>query len=457
MRRFRRAWGIAGLGRQDLDDIGTDLDADDDAPHLRRHIDSSLSGKGGDVSARARAARLGELYYRLSPAGRARFMSVLANDYDVEKEAVDSAILRRQTAQDPVELHAAEQALRTALLAPRLALLTQFNSLDQGVKFLVDMRADLMEMPREPALTALDMEFRDLLTAWFDIGFLELRRITWDTPAALLEKLIAYEAVHEIQSWDDLKNRLDSDRRCYAFFHLGMPDEPLIFVEVALVQGLSDNVQRLLDEEAPAQDPEEADTAIFYSISNCQKGLSGISFGNFLIKQVVGDLTHDLPNLKTFATLSPIPGLAEWFDGAIDVIPEKLATPAEARLVKAVARRDDTAKAVKSLLAADGWQNDHDIAQCMEPILTRAAAFYLLKERRGHRVHDRVAHFHLTNGARLECINWRADTSPRGLAQSAGMMVNYRYKLDEIERNHESYTGDHRIVATTAVRRLLKV
>ena len=220
-----------------------------------------------------------------------------------------------QAAADPAELAIAKAALRRALEPPRLRLLTQFTSIPDGRKFLVDLRGFLLKVRRDDKLlAALDADLRGLLAAWFDIGFLELHRIDWNSPAVLLEKLVGYEAVHEIRSWRDLKNRLDSDRRCYAFFHPRMPGEPLIFVEVALVKGLAGSVQKLLDEKAPLLDPREADTAIFYSISNCQQGLAGISFGNFLIKRVVEELSGEFRSLKTFATLSPIPGFRAWLD-----------------------------------------------------------------------------------------------------------------------------------------------
>src|SRR5690606_7075814 len=219
---------------------------------------------------------------------------------------------------------------------PRMALLTQFNALQEGVKFLVDMRGELMTLVREdPDLRGLEADLKRLLASWFDVGFLDLRRITWHAPASLLEKLINYEAVHEIRSWADLKNRLDSDRRCYAFFHPRMPDEPLIFVEVALVTGMAADVHVLLDEQSPVEDPALADTAIFYSISNAQKGLAGISFGNFLIKRVVDDLSGEFKNLRTFATLSPIPGFCRWLHARIEAEGDDLLTEAEIRSLEA--------------------------------------------------------------------------------------------------------------------------
>jgi len=408
------------------------------------------------VSARARAADLGETYLVLNAEGRRRFLEILARDYDVSSAAVDEAIAARQKAEDEVERRSAEIYLRETLVPPRVKLLSQFNELSQGVKFLVDLRAELMMFAAEDArLQALDADIHALLASWFDIGFLDLKRITWETPATLLEKLIEYEAVHAIRSWDDLKNRLGDDRRCYAYFHPRMPDEPLIFVQVALVKGMSDNVQGLLDEDAPPGDPEDADTAIFYSISNCHLGLAGINFGNFLIKRVVDDLVRELPNLKTFATLSPIPGFRDWLREHADGRQMKLFEDSEFQSLEAITGTADPVAAIESLLEQPDWINRSDLASVLEPILMRLCARYLVQSRNGQRARNRVAHFHLANGARIERIDWLADTSPRGLAQSAGLMVNYRYKLEDIERNHETYTGKGEVIASPTVKKLL--
>jgi len=245
---------------------------------------------------------------------------------------------------------------------PRVKLLSQFNELSQGVKFLVDLRAELMMFAAEDIrLQALDADIHALLGSWFDIGFLDLKRITWETPATLLEKLIEYEAVHAIKSWDDLKNRLGDDRRCYAYFHPRMPDEPLIFVEVALVKGISDNVQEVLDEDAPSGDPEDADTAIFYSISNCHLGLAGINFGNFLIKRVADDLTRDLPKLKTFATLSPIPGFRDWIREHASGGQMTLFDEGEFETLQSLTGEADPIAALESLLEQPDWMNRTDL------------------------------------------------------------------------------------------------
>ena len=458
--RIRRAWGSIAGAAFDAETASLNPDLPEKAAEsLFEQMRSCLEPRGGEVSARTRAAALGQAYLVLNGTGRERFLKVLAERFDVDHAAVDKAIedLGRARGMDARRL--AEQALRKALEAPRVRLLTQFNALPDGVKFLVDLRAELIPLARQdPALKAMEAEIMALLTTWFDVDFLELRRITWDTAsAALLEKLIAYEAVHAIESWDDLKNRLDSDRRCFAYFHPRMPDEPLIFVEVALVDGMADNVQALLDEDAPVQDPGAADTAIFYSISNAQKGLAGISFGNFLIKRVVDSLAPEFKGLKTFATLSPVPGFGAWLDGALGADDSGLIRSGERKALLAAAGREEGAKgALKELLARPGWHEDEVIAKALKAPLMRLCVRYLVTERpKGERVSDRVAHFHLSNGARLDRINWMADTSARGLARSAGIMVNYVYSPGEIDDNHEAYTSSGRIATSSSVRGLL--
>ena len=455
LRRFRRPWRLGGMSQRPLKEgVAPDL-PDADADRVRQQIDACLEARGGEVSARARAAELGETYLVLDLTGRRRFLEILVRDYDVETAAVDTAILARQEAEDAGERRRAESCLREALVPPRIKLVRQFNELSQGVKFLVDLRAELMIFAVEDVrLQELDDDIHALLTSWFDIGFLDLQRITWDTPAALLEKLIEYEAVHAIRSWDDLKNRLGDDRRCYAYFHPRMPDEPLILVQVALVKGMSDNIQGLLDEDAPPGDPEDADTAIFYSISNCHLGLAGVSFGDFLIKRVVDDLVRDLPNLKVFATLSPIPGFRDWVREHSNGGQMMLFEDSEFQSLEAITGMVDPIAAIESLLEQPGWINRTDLTSVLEPILTRACAHYLVQARNGRHARNRVAHFHLSNGARIERINWLADTSPRGLAQSAGLMVNYLYKIEDIERNHEAYTGKGEVTAGPAVKKL---
>jgi malonyl-CoA decarboxylase len=452
LRNLRQAW----RGRPQAAAIAPDL-PDSDIDRLKRQIDACLSTQGGEVSARMRAADLGQCYLGLNAEGRARFLRLLAEDYDVDEAALEATIEAMHEAEDSDERQAARRRLRTALVPPRVKLLTQFNALPQGVKFLVDLRADLTELldSNGSAYRSLDDDLRELLTSWFDVGFLDLERITWESPAALLEKLIAYEAVHQIRSWDDLKNRLDSDRRCYAFFHPRMPHEPLIFIEVALVQGMADDVQELLDEAAPEIDPEAADTAIFYSISNAQAGLAGVSFGSFLIKRVVDSLVRDHENLKSFATLSPVPGFTEWLQTRLERAGEDALSAAEAEALVAAAGVSPGAAALRALLARNGWHESDEVVAVLQPILMRLCAGYLLEAKRGERALDRVAHFHLSNGARLERINWLADTSANGLERAAGIMVNYLYRLSDIGKNHEAYRGAGKVAAAPAVKRLL--
>jgi malonyl-CoA decarboxylase len=429
----------------------------EDEERVRTQLRECLEGKGGEVSARARAASLGRTYLALNEAGRERFLRVLATEFDIDRASVQSHWERLRRAKSEDEQRRLERALHQALEAPRIKLLTQFNALPEGVKFLVDMRAELMNLGKgDPMLASLELDLKDLLASWFDIGFLEVRRITWDSPASLLEKLTGYEAVHAIRSWQDLKNRLEADRRCFAYFHPRMPDEPLIFVEVALTQGMSDDVQLLLDEKAPLEDPAEADTAIFYSISNCQRGLTGISFGDFLIKRVVDQLAAELPHLTTYATLSPVPGFRPWLEKRLAGEGDIVLTPAERKALDALPG-DAAPKSLQQLLAKTGWHRDDALAQAARAPLLRLAARYLLAEKTpAGRALDPVAHFHLSNGARVERLDWRADLSPKGLQQSHGMMINYLYRLDAIEANHEAYSGEGKIAASSALQKLAK-
>lgn len=422
-----------------------------------------LAGKGGEVSARNRAAKLAQTYLSLDADGRKAFLRTLA-EFDSDPDAVAAAFADVQAAADPAVRAAAKAQLRRVLEPPRGKLLRQFTSIPDGRKFLVDLRATLLEIKNgDPHLEALEADLRGLLANWFDVGFLELRRIDWSSPAVLLERLVGYEAVHEIKSWRDLKNRLDSDRRCYAFFHPRMPTEPLIFVEVALVKGLAGNVQALLDEKAPLLDPKEADSAIFYSISNCQRGLAGISFGNFLIKRVVEVLSAEFRNLKNFATLSPVPGFRNWLDGKLQESDAALLSEEEASALRTASPPDQPAPetgaaALLAIMARRGWWRDAAMRRAAEPVLVRLCARYLLLEngRRGRRALDPVAHFHMTNGARLERINMLADTSEKGVRESATIMVNYLYDPAKIEDYHEDYVGEGKRNAATAVRRLAR-
>ncbi|MFV8824295.1 malonyl-CoA decarboxylase [Thauera sp. WH-2] len=425
-----------------------------DLERIRAQLQECAEGRGGEVSTRQRAGRLAETYLHLDDAGRHAFLRLIAHEFGPDPRQVSEAHEAYQAAVGTAEQWDAEARLRAAMRSRRLRILTQFNAIPQGVKFLVDLRADLLRfVAQDPSLKPLDRELEARLSAWFDVGFLELQRITWLSPAALLEKLVQYEAVHEIRSWDDLKNRLDSDRRCYAFFHPRMPLEPLIFVQVALLEELADNVQRLLDIEAPLADTRRATTAIFYSISATQPGLRGVSFGNFLLKRVIDDLKRDFPRLKTFATLSPIPGLARWAQRHPEEMAEAFLPADRTRLAGLGIASTDDAALTAVLEGKPDWQADDKLRTTLREPLLRLAARYLLEARRGDKPVDAVARFHLGNGARVERLNWLADCSAKGLQQSWGIMVNYLYDPDSIESNLEQFASEGLIAASSTVRK----
>lgn len=370
-----------------------------------------MSGRG-EVSGMKLAAAALSRWRAADAAERLAFFRFLADEMDLDPAALGEAARTYEGSRDTAHL----TALLKAAEPPRQELLRRLNQAPGGTADLVAMRVALMKAAEEePGLGRVDLDFRHLFASWFNRGFLVLRRIDWDSPAALLERLIAYEAVHEIQSWDDLRRRVaPKDRRCFAFFHPALPDDPLIFVQVALTRGIPGAIGPILSKDREPLPPAEADTAIFYSISNCQAGLRGISFGNSLIKQVVEVLGAELPQLSTFATLSPIPGLVRWLD-------------------------------------------DTGIAHPVGPADVRAlAARYLLEAKaRDGQPRDPVARFHLDNGAEVHAIHADADLSPRGQSQSLGAMVNYRYDPARVEDNHETYATAYHVVATREVKALV--
>jgi len=430
-------------------------DASRVAEELQSLFEESRAGRGGEVSARGRAERIAAIYRAADVPQRAVLLNAITREFAPVRKALEGAIADMQRAASDVELSRAEAKLRVALDAPRAKFLAQFNLLPDGVKLLVELRADLLALlDKEPALEVLLVELDGLLESWFDPGFLELQRITWNTPALVLEKLIDYEAVHPIESWKDLRNRLDTDRRCYAFFHPRLPSEPLIFVEIALSKGMPESVQLLLDQSAPVLDPRAVDTAVFYSISNAQKGLRGISFGNLLLKRVIADLRRDLPQLKVYATLSPLPGFRKWLDRAPADLRHSLSQAESAKLAEAIGH-SDPATALADTLARPDWPSDPRLAEALRESVLKLAARYLLQEKSGAHLLDPVAQFHLHNGAKVSRLLWLGDTSARGMRQSYGVMASYHYDLDHVEENHERFLRDGHIAASRRVTRLL--
>ena len=401
---------------------------------LAEKITACLESRGGQASARARAAELGNAYVGMNDEGRRKYLQLLVAQFGTDHAEIRNTAEALFSDLDAGKRCEIEHELRKKLTPPYLTLLTQFNALPQGVKFLVDMRSDLINFRRDsPELEPMNSLLQEQLSSWFDVGFLDLKRIDWNAPASLLEKLIKYEAVHRIESWTDLRHRLAANRRCFAFFHPRMPDEPLIFVWVALVSELSDNVDKLLDSNQSEHIDEKTNTAIFYSITSTQRGLSGVSLGDFLIKRVVDELRQELPELKVFSTLSPIPGFSDW----LDKNEVKATINEENKSALAVV----TDKSFQELLGSRDWLQDEEICAAMHAPLKALAALYITREKRDTRVANAVAHFHLSNGAIVERINWMADTSARGKKQSYTLMVNYLYDLSQIESNHEDYIG----------------
>ena len=388
----------------------------------------ALLSERGEASGAALAREALAAYRQLSGPALAAFFDVLAQEFSPDPQAVEKAAeAYRQDASQANLIR-----LQHVVESPRQELFRRINLAAGGTAALVEMRRRLLHGLREqPHWAGIDADLAHLLSSWFNRGFLTLQRIDWRTPALVLEKLMQYEAVHEIQGWRDLRRRLESDRRCFAFFHPALPDEPIIFIEVALTKGLSDQVQPLLDPDSGVVDPASADTAIFYSITNCQEGLRGISFGNFLIKQVAEDLGREFPRLKTFATLSPIPGFRRWL----------------ADITAAHAEVSELAE-LATTLSEEDWFKRAGPGSKVRGELMRLCAYYLQHAKHGKEAADAVARFHLGNGARMERLNWLADSSKSGMTRSAGLMVNYVYRLKDVERNHEAYAKEHAVVAS---------
>ena len=407
---------------------------------LAELCEALLSGRG-EASGVALANEILANYAALTTGPRIAFFEVLAKTFGHDPARIDAAIAawRQAPSSDTAnELHRATEPRR-------LELFRRLNLAPGGTAALVRMREQLIDaLDHRDDLAVVDADFVHLFSSWFNRGFLVLRRIDWSTPALILEKIIRYEGVHKIRDWDDLRRRIDPpDRRCYAFFHPALVDEPLIFVEVALTREIPAAIAPILSDRREAVVPERANTAVFYSITNCQRGLAGVTFGHFLIKQVVEEVSREIPRISTFVTLSPAPNFAEWLKRERG----NAASPA----------LDEEDRAALAALDHANWWRQPDLVETIRAPLLRAAGWYYVRARNGRGLPvDAVARFHLGNGARLEQLDWPADTSDRALEQSYGLMVNYLYDLDYIEENHEAYAQQHAAVAAGAVTRLLR-
>jgi len=422
---------LVDLGRHYLDRPSVDTGVD--ALVARCH---DLVSAHGEASGTALASQILDSYLALNDDERLGALLLLDTAFAPDADTLSAAA--RSYADNPDD--DTYRALANAIEAPRQELFRRLNMAPGGTTAIVGMRQLVLARLREhPELKPFEHDLRHLLASWFNRGFLQFEQIDWRTPAVILEKLIAYEAVHEIQGWDDLRRRLADDRRCFGFFHPALPDEPLIFVEVALTHGLAGEIHTLIDTAPDEQKKQQPDTAIFYSISNCQTGLAGISFGNFLIKQVADAVKKEFPGITQFATLSPIPGFRKWLDDVlVRDTPDWLS-------------EDDI-----DLLNRSDWRDNELIRQPLKPALMNLCARYLIEEKRNGRPLDPVARFHLGNGASVERLNWAADLSDKGIEQSTGMMVNYLYDSEQIVRNHEAYVRDGIVAASSAVTKLAK-
>jgi len=398
----------------------------------------ALLSERGEVSGARVAAEVLSAYQCLDEDQVERFFDRLAEAFSVDPEAVRQVAEAYRLDASPRNL----QALQETVEPPRQELFRRCNMAAGGTAVLVDMRRRLLPtLADHPRRAEIDADLTHLFRSWFNRGFLTLQRIDWQTSAVVLERLIQYEAVHQIQGWRDLRRRLESDRRCYAFFHPALPQEPLIFIEVALTRTVVARVQPLLDPDSPVDNPSNATCAIFYSITNCQKGLRGVSFGNVLIKQVVEDLGKEFPRVRTFATLSPIPGFRAWLAERAAMAPKSISPVLAALVAKGDAVTVADIAGTSSALQAE---------------MMERCARYLISTDAGVGAQDSVARFHLANGARLERLNWMGDTSATGLLRSYGLTVNYEYRLADLERNHDAYANQYRVASSRAFQQLAR-
>lgn len=399
-------------------------------------LSRDLVSHKGVASGLALARQVVTRYEGLNNAEKLEFLSGLNKNLGPDLKLVKEAAAKFADSPDEQGL----QQLSGALTSGRQKLFSRMIMAPNGTQAIVNLREDLLEFLHDhPELKAIDNDLRNLLTSWFNPGFLILKKIDWDTEASILEKIIRYEAVHDIENWNDLKKRLAPDRRCFAYFHPSLEDEPLIFVEVALTKGIASSIQSIIRDEN--NDKGEEDTAIFYSINNCQRGLRKIPLGNFLIKMVVNELAAELPDIKTYSTLSPVPGFARWLKAELQKEKSDVINGKDREIFK--------------LLDDPLWHNDEEKSEALRKPLLRACAQYLVKAKKYDKPFDPVARFHFGNGAQLYRINWMGNDSPAGIQKSFGIMVNYLYDLKQIEKNHEMYVKDGELAISKSVRGLV--
>lgn len=411
---------------------------------LINQINECIKGEGGEISRHGKILHVAMTYLNLSDKGKKKFLNILSEKFNVDIDNLETKIKNFKNAKSNKEIIDAEITLSETLIPPRVLFLQQLITLPNGYIFLKDMREDLLSIKKEfPLLKKLDREIKNMLITYFDVNLLDLKEISWNSPAIMLERIAGYEAVHKINTWQELKHRLSSNYKIYGFFHYRMPNDPLIFVEVAFTKGIARNIQQIIDVnfEKEKHSQIEADTAIFYSISATQKGLRGISFGNFLIKRVAKLISKEFPNIKKFSTLSPIPTYKKWLQKMLVEKDNVLLKDIEIEKIKKFNNKKDVSDIISDIINQKDWHKNEVYTNILKQPLMRLCVHYLttVKAKFRNSACDPVANFHLTNGAKILHINWLGDISENGFSQSLGIMVNYEYRTDMIAKNHEDY------------------
>lgn len=433
---------------------------EEDKELLINQIRSCIKKEGGDISRQAKVVHLAIIYLNSSAKGKKQFLKIISCEFGIDTKKLQEKInILANFNEDSTDRIKAEIELSKALIPPRVKFLRQLAELPNGFIFLKDMRQDLLKFKKDvPRLKKLDNDIKAILKQYFNLNTLKLREITWDSSASMLERLTKYEAVHEIKSWNHLKHRLKTNHKMFGFFHPLMPNDPIIFVEIALVKGLADNIQKLIEFGYENTNLNNADTAIFYSISSTQEGLRGISFGNFLIKKVVKKLRSEYPNIKYFSSLSPIPLFSSWLTKHLENKKNSFCNRQEIKVLQKLSGKQNPNDAILSLIQNENWHESKKTEASLKIPLMRLCVHYLSKVKRTGKIkaYDPVANFHLTNGAVIRQLNWLGDTSQNGMKQACGLMVNYKYKLSKIVDFHEAYLNSGMIHIAENVLKIVK-